>query len=91
MAAWRSFQRHDLPEGLGPFSYGFRPSPAGRFGTILIRAPEGAPTPARGDLFVLTTDDCYDADFEVMEVVREADGWRVGCERAPVARTPEDN
>jgi len=39
--------------------------------------------PALGDMLVLTTDDCYDADFEVTRTVSEADGWWIGCERRP--------
>lgn len=81
MAQRRTPPRPDLPAGLGPFAYAFRPSPAGEHGTILIRAPNGAPTPTRGDMLLLATDDCHDADFEVTQVVSEASGWWVGCER----------
>lgn len=50
---------------------------------ILIHASADAPTPALGDLFILATDDCYDADFEVTKVRVETDGWWIGCERRP--------
>lgn len=66
---------------LGPFNYGFRPGPAGPFGTIYIRAPRGAPMPKAGDILVMTTHDCYDADFEVVEVTCERTGWWASCER----------
>lgn len=81
MAPRRSQRRPQLPASLGPFAYAFRPSPAGERGTILIRASDGAPAPACGDVLILTTEDCYDADFEVTDVVRKALGWWVGCER----------
>ena len=68
---------------LGPFQYGFRPRPHGVSGSILISATRAAPMPALGDMLVLTTDDCYDADFEVTRTVSEADGWWIGCERRP--------
>jgi hypothetical protein len=80
MAIQGPSRRPKLPMGLGPFSYDFRPSPAGPFGTILIYAPEGAPPPACGDLLTLSTSDCSDADFEVMKVSRECRGWRADCE-----------
>lgn len=73
----------NLPAGLGPFAYAFRPSPAGRFGLILIRGPAGAPLPVAGDHLTLTTTDCYDAEFKVVEVLRDGDGWQIGCERQP--------
>ncbi|MBO9706600.1 MAG: hypothetical protein J7521_00165 [Caulobacter sp.] len=76
-------RRQLLPDALGPFHYQFRPGPVGRFGAVLIRAPVGAPLPARGDAITLTTYDCYDADFEVTQVDRDGDGWRIGCERKP--------
>lgn len=85
MAQRRSSQRPELPASLGPFAYAFRPSPAGKHGAILIRAPEGAPAPCRGDVLILATDDCYDAEFEVTEVIRRPFGWRAGCERKPLA------
>ena len=66
---------------LGPFQYGFRPSPEGVCGSILIRADSCAPIPALGDMLILTTDDCYDADFEVTQASAEPDGWWIGCER----------
>ncbi len=81
MTQRRSPRRPELPASLGPFVYAFRPSPAGEHGTILIRASEDAPAPARGDVLILTTDDCLDADFEVTEVIRKASGWWAGCER----------
>jgi len=81
MAQRRSSPTPRLPSGLGPFAYAFRPSPAGEDGTILIRGPGPAPLPARGDLLILTTQDCYDADFEVTDVVLRSSGWWVGCQR----------
>jgi hypothetical protein len=50
---------------------------------ILIRAGRGAPLPAVGDMLIVTTDDCYDADFEVTQVTTEADVWWIGCEHRP--------
>lgn len=79
----RPRRRPGLPDTLGPFHYQFRPSPAGRFGTVLIRAPAGAPLPARGDAITLTMRDCYDADFEVTQVDHDGEGWWIGCERKP--------
>jgi hypothetical protein len=73
--------RQDPPQGLGPFSYSFRPSPAGRCGAILIRGPEGAPPPAPGDLLTLAIDDDRDAEFEVTEIARISEGWWASCER----------
>jgi hypothetical protein len=73
--------RRGPPLGLGPFSYSFRPSPAGRCGAILIRGPEGAPPPAPGDLLTLAIDDERDAEFEVTETVDAGDGWWASCER----------
>lgn len=75
--------RQGLPDTLGPFRYQFRPSPAGRFGTVLIRAPAEAPLPTRGDAITLTTLDCYDAEFEVTQVDQDGEGWWIGCERKP--------
>jgi hypothetical protein len=75
-------RRPDLPDTLGPFHYQFRPSPAERFGTVLILAPLGAPLPTRGDAIMLTTRDGHDADFEVMQVDHDRDGG-IGCERKP--------
>ncbi len=76
-------RRRALPDTLGPFHYQFRPSPAGRFGTVLIRAPVGAPLPACGDVITLTIPHCYDADFEVTQVDHDGEGWWIGCERMP--------
>lgn len=81
MTARRSHR--GLPDTLGPFHYQFRPGQAGRFGTVLIRAPAGAPLPACGDAITLTTRDCYDAEFEVTQVDQDGEGWRIGCERRP--------
>lgn len=76
-------RRQDLPDTLGPFHYQFQPSPAGRFGMVLIRARAGAPLPKCGDAITLTTRDCYDAEFEVTQVDHDDEGWRIGCERKP--------
>lgn len=76
-------RRLDLTEAFGPFHYQFRPSPAGRFGTVLIRARFGAPLPTCGDAITLTTRDCYDAEFEVTHVDHDGEGWWIGCERKP--------
>ncbi|PHY21179.1 hypothetical protein [Caulobacter sp. BP25] len=84
----RPQEKHDPLLGLGPFSYSFRPSPAGRFGTILIKGPKGAPAPARGDLLTLTLDDDAAAQFEVTKVARASEGWWASCERR--GQTGED-
>ncbi|WP_146197963.1 hypothetical protein [Caulobacter endophyticus] len=79
----RPRRRSALPDALGPFHYQFRPSSAGRFDAVLIRAPLGAPLPRCGDAITLTTRDCYDADFEVTQVNHNGEGWWIGCERKP--------
>ena len=73
-------RRPELPEGLGPFRYKFRPSPAGPFGMIQVHAPGDAPRLRRGDLLTLSTSAGYDVDFEVMEVSQQGEGWQADCE-----------
>lgn len=83
MTAPRPFRKIGPSVSLGPFHYGFRPSPEGLSCSILIRATSAAPIPALGEMLILTLDDCYDADFEVTQATSEPDGWWVGCERRP--------
>lgn len=80
MAVQGPSRRPTLPGALGPFRYTFRPSPAGPFGMILIRAPADAPQPHRGDLLTLSTSGGYDVDFEVIQVSLEGEGWQATCE-----------
>lgn len=68
-------------DGLGPFTYSFRPGPGGPYGAVFVRGPAEAPPPKAGDVLTLTTDGCYDADFEVAEVTAEDGGWSANCIR----------